>query len=164
MGVLIGGLCRCFGWKWGPGGPLVRPADQIGWTGGQVSWLHRLWVLDTAAPTFLDTLAKWNLKGRQHLAGRPAPIWLGWARAFAKSSPHVIFYVTMPCFGHIEDMHRFWSIWCFSIIGCSWNGRSTKLVELISNKYLSSICSMKCTYVGGKYVHFMTANTLPVSG
>jgi hypothetical protein len=32
-------------------------------------------------------------------------------------------------------------------------------VELISNRHLSSISCMKCRYVGGKYMHFMTANT-----
>jgi hypothetical protein len=31
-------------------------------------------------------------------------------------------------------------------------------MELISNRHLSSIFCMKCRYVGGKYVHFMTAN------
>jgi hypothetical protein len=28
----------------------------------------------------------------------------------ATSSPRVILSVTMPYFGHIEDMHGFWSI------------------------------------------------------
>jgi hypothetical protein len=58
-------------------------------------------------------------------------------------------------------MHRFWFIWCFSIIRCSWNGRSAKLVELISNDHLSSISWMNYMYVGGKYMHFVTANTPP---
>jgi hypothetical protein len=49
----------------------------------------------------------------------------------ATSSPHVIFSVTMPYFGHIEDMHRFWSIWCFFIIRCSWNSR--KCINLVEN-------------------------------
>jgi hypothetical protein len=35
------------------------------------------------------------------------------------SFPHVIFSVTMPYFRHNKDMHRFWSMWCFSIIRCS---------------------------------------------
>jgi hypothetical protein len=47
----------------------------------------------------------------------------------------------------------------FSIIWCSWNSKSTKLMELISNKHLSSISRMKFGYVGGRYVYFMTANT-----
>jgi hypothetical protein len=77
------------------------------------------------APTFLDTLAKWSLKRRQHLAGRPRR----WAvrphlrsigpGIYATSSPHVIFSVTMPYFEDIEDMHGFWSIRCFFIIRCS---------------------------------------------
>jgi hypothetical protein len=74
------------------------------------------------------------------------------------SFPHVILSVTMPHFWHNEDMHGFSSIWCFFIIWCSSNGRSTKLIELISNRHLSSISWMKCRYVGGKYMHFMTAN------
>jgi hypothetical protein len=47
MGVLIGWLSRCFGRKWGSRGSLVRPANQLGWAGSQVSWPHRLWALDT---------------------------------------------------------------------------------------------------------------------
>jgi hypothetical protein len=80
---------------------------------------------------------------------------------YATSFPHVILSVTMPYFGHNEYMHGFWSIWCFFVIRCSWNGRSIKLVELISNKHLSSISWMKYRYVGTKYMHFMTANTPP---
>jgi hypothetical protein len=77
----------------------------------------------------------------------------------ATSSPHVIFSVTMPYFGHIEDMHWFGSIWCLSVIRCCWNVRSTKLMELVSKKHLSSISWMKYRYVGGRYIYFMTANT-----
>jgi hypothetical protein len=33
----------------------------------------------------------------------------------ATSSTCVTFSVTMPYFGHMEDMHGFWSIWCFSL-------------------------------------------------
>jgi hypothetical protein len=65
----------------------------------------------------------------------------------------------MPYFGHIEDMHGFWSKWCFPVIWCSWNGRSTKLVELVSNKHIFSISWMKCRYVGSKYMQFLTTNT-----
>jgi hypothetical protein len=69
--------------------------------------------------------------------------------------------MTISYFGHNEDMHGFWSIWCFFVIRCSYNGGSTKLVELVSNKHLSSIYLMKYRYIGGKYMHFMTANTAP---
>jgi hypothetical protein len=65
----------------------------------------------------------------------------------AASSPRVILFVTMYYFGYNKDMHGFWSIWCISIIRCSWNGKSTKLMELISNKHLSSISWMKYRYV-----------------
>jgi hypothetical protein len=34
-----------------------------------------------------------------------------------------------------------------------------KFVELVSTRHLSSISCIKCRYVGGKYMHFMTANT-----
>jgi hypothetical protein len=44
------------------------------------------------------------------------------------------------------------------------HGRSTKLIELISNSHLSSISCMKCRYVGGKYLHFMIVNTGKVTG
>jgi hypothetical protein len=37
----------------------------------------------------------------------------------ATSSPRVLLSTTMPYFGHIEDIHGFWSIWCFSVIRCS---------------------------------------------
>jgi hypothetical protein len=42
-GVFIGGLSQCFGRKWRSGGPLVRLASQLGWSGSQVSWPHHLW-------------------------------------------------------------------------------------------------------------------------
>jgi hypothetical protein len=112
------------------------------------------------ALTLLDTLAKQKMKWHQHLAGRPHFGSVG-PRLSATSDPRVILSVTMPYFGHIEVMHGFWSIRCFSAIQYSSNGRSTKLVELISNKHLSSISCMKYRYVGGKYMHFMTANTPP---
>jgi hypothetical protein len=91
-------------------------------------------------------------------AGRPHFGLVG-PRLCCMSSPHVILSVTMPYFRHIEDMHEFWSIWYFFVIQCSWNGTSTKLMKLICNKHLSSISCMKCRYVGGKYMHFMTTNT-----
>jgi hypothetical protein len=78
---------------------------------------------------------------------------------FVPCRPLVSYCLWLPLgFGHNEEMYGFWSIWCFSVIQCSWNGKSTKLVELISNKHLSSISWMKCRYVGSKYMHFMTTN------
>jgi hypothetical protein len=50
----------------------------------------------------------------------------------------------------------------FSVIRCSWNGRSIKLVELVSNKHPSSISWIKFRYVGDRYVYFMTANSEPL--
>jgi hypothetical protein len=43
---------------------------------------------------------------------------------------------------------------------CSGGTGMDKLVELISNKHLSSISLMKCRYDGGKYMHFMTAKSI----
>jgi hypothetical protein len=155
--------------KVGLGGPLVRRASQLGWLGGKVSWLHQLWALDT-----LCTDLRWHIGKAKNLKRWhtwPAGQGGGADRSHfgsvgpglcATSSPRVIFSVTMPYFGHIENIHGFWNIWCFSIIRCSWNGRSTKLMELVSNKHLSSISWMKCSYVGGKYMHFMTVNTPPL--
>jgi hypothetical protein len=36
-------------------------------------------------------------------------------------------------------------------------------MELVTNRHLSHIFCMKCRYVGGKYMHFMTANTKPLT-
>jgi hypothetical protein len=74
---------------------------------------------------------------------------------FVPHHPLVSYSLWLPYFGHIEDMHGFWSIWCFFLFRCFWNGRSTKLMELISNKHLSSICWIKFGYVGGRYVYFV---------
>jgi hypothetical protein len=46
----------------------------------------------------------------------------------------------------------------YSNIRCSCNDNSTKLIEIISNKHLSSISYMKLGHVGGKNGCFMTAN------
>jgi hypothetical protein len=158
-GVFIGGLSRCFGWKWGSEGPLVRPARPPARVAGHPSFM------------VASTLGIWYPVHRPSLTRWQSGIWKGantWSAGphfgsvgpglCATSSPHVIFSMTMPYFRHIEDMNVFWSIWCFSVIRCSWNGRSTKLVELVSNKHISSISWMKFRYVGGKYMHFMTAN------
>jgi hypothetical protein len=62
--------------------------------------------------------AKTWLAGQCDVAGQPhcglvEPV------PYATSFPRVILSVTMPYFGHNEDMHGFWPIWCFSIIQCS---------------------------------------------
>jgi hypothetical protein len=103
-GVFIRALCQCFGRKWGSRGPLVWPADHLDSPSGQVSWLHRPWALDTPCTDFVYMLA-----GQGGGADRPhfGSVWPG---ICAMSSPHVILSVTMHYFGHIEDMHGFWSI------------------------------------------------------
>jgi hypothetical protein len=67
MGVFIGGLNWCFAQKWGSGGPLVRSASQLGWLGGQILWLHRLWALDT-----LCTDLPWHV-GKAEFEKAPTP-------------------------------------------------------------------------------------------
>jgi hypothetical protein len=159
--LFIGGVRRCCGQRLDAGGPLDRPA-------GQVSSLHHLshiryssyrLTLTHGENGFWKCANTWlvsqgDVAGWPHL-GSVEPV------LCATSSPHVILSMTMPYFGHNIDMHGFWSIWWFFIIWCSWNGRSTKLMELVSNGHLSSISWMKCRYVGGKYMYFMTVNIPP---
>jgi hypothetical protein len=158
--VFIGGARQCCGRRLGAWGPVVRPAEWrsfllalplgIGYLEHRLCWTRRENCFWKCANTL--SAGQGDVVGRPHL-GSVEPV------LCAMSFPHVILSVTMTYFGHNEDMHRFWSIWCFLIIRCSSNGRSTKLVELISNKHISSISLMKYRYVGGKYMHFMTANT-----
>jgi hypothetical protein len=160
-GVFIGGLKWCSGRWLGTWGSLISLASQLCNLARQPSWLLELllgigylehclfwthwqnsfWKCTNAWP-----VGQGDVAGRPHL-GLVEPV------LCAMSFTHVILSVIMPYFGHNEDMHWFWFIWCFSIIWCSWNGRSTKLVELVSNKHLSSISWMKCRYVDGKYMH-----------
>jgi hypothetical protein len=76
---------------------------------------HRLcW---TCRPNYFLICANTWLTGQGDVAS-----WshLGSAEAMlcVTSFPRVIFYVTMLYFGYNEDMHGFWSIWCFFIIRC----------------------------------------------
>jgi hypothetical protein len=154
--------------KVGLGGPTCQVGRPARVAGRPSSWPHRLWALDVPCIDLPWHVGKSEFeKGTntwppgqgggadRHHFGSVGP------GLCVTSSLRVIFSVTMPYFRYIEDMHGFWFIWCFPIIWCSWNGRSTKLVELVSNKHLSSISWMKCRCVGGKYMHFMTVNTPP---
>jgi hypothetical protein len=159
------GLSQCFGQKWGSGSPLVRPAGNLGWPGGQVLWSHQLSHLGSSSyrlnMTHVESVILLAQIPGQLVKewGRPATPLVGWAWAFSHIISRVILSQTTPGFGRNEDICGFWSIWYLSIIRCSWNGRSTKLIELISNSHLSSISCMKCRYVDGKYLHFMIVNT-----
>jgi hypothetical protein len=144
--VLIGGVWRWCGRRLGAWAPLDRTAGHATWSGDQVSSLHRLshigyssyqLTLTRGENGFWKCANTWpagqgDVVGRPHL-GSVEPV------LYATSFSRVILSVAMPYFGHNEDMHEFWSIWCFSIIRCSCNGRSTKLMELVSNRHLSSI-------------------------
>jgi hypothetical protein len=131
---------------------LLAPPLGIGYLEHRLWWTCRqngFWKCANTCPAGQGDVAGWPHLGSVELV------------LYAMSFPRFILSVTMPYFGHNEDMHEFWSIWCFSAIWCSWNGRSIKLVELVSYKHLSSIAWMKCRYVGSKYMDFMTANTPP---
>jgi hypothetical protein len=150
MGVFIGGVSELHHWfEVVTHQTLVgRPATQLG--------LHQLWASDTPCTDPPWHIGKAEIEmalapSRQAVEVGPGKPHFGSVGPglCATSSPRVILSTTM---------HGFLSIWCFSIIRCSWNGRSTKLMELISNKHLSSISCMNCRYVGGKYIHLMTAN------
>jgi hypothetical protein len=158
--VFIGGLSQCLGPNWGSGSPHFKPASHITWSGDQALWQHYL--CHFGYP--FCRLKLTHVEDRFWKGAKPWPsdrLPFGSVRPWlcATSSPHVILSVTMSYFGHNEDMNGFWSIWCFSVVRCFWKGKSTKLVKLVSNKHLSSISWMKCRYVGGKYTHFMNANT-----
>jgi hypothetical protein len=99
--VFIWGVRRCSGRRLGTGGPLVRPGDQAS------SSHHSFW---KCANIWLA--GQGDVVGRAHL-GSVEPV------LCATSFPYVIFSMTMPYFGHNEDMPGFCSIWCFSIIRCS---------------------------------------------
>jgi hypothetical protein len=134
---------------------LLAPPLGIGYLEYRLCWTHR-------QNSFWKCANSW-LAGQGDVASWPH---LGSVEPMlcAMSFPRVIFSVTMPYFGHNKDMHEFCSIWCFSFIRCSWNGRSTKLVEVVSNKHIYSLYWMKCMYVDGKYMHFITANTQALCG
>jgi hypothetical protein len=89
----------------GTWGPLVRTVGHATWLSGQVSSLHHLWALDTMSTASAGHIAG-DAAGRLHL-GSVQPM------LCATSFPRVILSVTMPYFGHNEDMHGFWSTWCF---------------------------------------------------
>jgi hypothetical protein len=83
---------------------LLAPPLGIGYLKHRLCWTHRqnsFWKYANTCPA-----------GQGDVAGRPdhgsvEPV------LCATSFPPVIFFVTMPYFGHNKDMHRFWSIWCF---------------------------------------------------
>jgi hypothetical protein len=122
-------------------------------------WNNWSWVMHTMSTWFWPKIGYGSNVGKHGFHEDKPHLGLVGPRLFATSSPRVILSEANPSFGHNEDMYGFWSIWCFSVIRCSWSGRSAKLLELISNRHLSSISCMKCRYVGGKYMHFITANT-----
>jgi hypothetical protein len=144
--VFVWGVRHCCGWRLGAWGPLDRLAGHTTWLGGQVSSLHFLSHIGYSSYRLTLTCGKngfWKctntwLANQSDLASQPHLVSVE-SVLYVTSFPRVILSVTMPYFGHNENMHGFWSMWCFSVIQCSWNGRSTKLVELVSNKHLSSI-------------------------
>jgi hypothetical protein len=92
-GIYRGGRVKSVLWaKVALGAPDVRPTDYLGWSGGQVSWPHRLSHLGSSSYQLNMT----RVESIISLASNPggpakewAPPWVGWARAFC----HVI----SPC-------------------------------------------------------------------
>jgi hypothetical protein len=113
--VFIGGVRRCCAQRLGAWSPLVRPANRpcnlVVWPSfllalplGIVSLEHRLcWTRRQNG--FWKCTNTW-LSSQGDVAGRPH---LGLVESMlcATSFPHVILSVTMPYFGHNEDMHGF---------------------------------------------------------
>jgi hypothetical protein len=89
---------------------LLAPPLGIGYLEHRLYWTRRKNSFWKCANIWLA--GQGNVAGRPHL-GSVEPV------LCAMSFHHVIFSVTMPYFGHNEDMHGFWSIWCFSVIQCS---------------------------------------------
>jgi hypothetical protein len=106
-GVFIGGLSQCFVRKWHSWGPLVRPANHLGWLGSQVSWPHRLSHLGSSSYRLNMTRVE-SVISLAPNPGQPAKEWVGWAQAFCHviSSCHII----QDGFGYNEGMYGFWSI------------------------------------------------------
>jgi hypothetical protein len=130
MGVFIGGVSELHHWF-----EVITRQNLAGWPPNLAStdFGHQI-------PCAANSLTRWESGnwngantwpvGQGGRAGQPHFGSVG-PRLCATSSPHVILSMTMPYFGHIEDMHGFWSIWCFSIIWCSWNGKSTNSWNLL---------------------------------
>jgi hypothetical protein len=127
MGVFIGRLSRCFGRNLGSGGGGSCQASWLARVAGWPSFVAAL-ILGIGYPVHWPPLTCWQSRIWKSAntwpadqgggAGRPHFGLVG-PRFCATSCPHVLFFVTMPYFGHIKDMHGFWSIWCFSVIQCS---------------------------------------------
>jgi hypothetical protein len=105
---------RCYGRRLGAWGPLDRLAGHATWPGDQVSSLHHLshigyssyrLTLTRGGNGFWKCVNTWPA-GQGDVAGQPdfgsvGPV------LYAMSFPRVILPVTMPYFGHNEDMHGF---------------------------------------------------------
>jgi hypothetical protein len=73
----------------------------------RICWTHRQNIFHKCANTW--PAGQGDVASRPHL-GSVEPL------LYATLFPRVVLSVTVPYFGHNEDMHGFWSIWCFSII------------------------------------------------
>jgi hypothetical protein len=121
--VFIGGVRRCCVQRLSVWGPLVGLAGHATCSGVQVSSLHQLWALESlsaASTRHVDKMVFGNAQthgqpAKLMLAGRPH---LGSVESVvcATSFPRVILSVIVPYCGHNEDIHGFWSIWCFFVI------------------------------------------------
>jgi hypothetical protein len=86
---------------------LLAPHLGIRYLEHHLCWTHRQNGFWKCANTWWAD--KGDVAGQPHL-GSVHPV------LCAMSFPRAILSVTMAYFGHNEDMHGFWSIWCFSSI------------------------------------------------
>jgi hypothetical protein len=91
----------------GPTCQTSRPCNLA----GQPSFLLAPPLGITLRTAFAGYIDQGDVADRPHL-GSVEPV------LCATSFPRIILSVTMPYFGHNEDIHGFWSIWCFSVIRC----------------------------------------------
>jgi hypothetical protein len=112
--VFIGVARRCCDRRLGAWGPLDKPASHATWPGGQVFSSHRLshigyfsyqLTLTHGENGFWKCVEKWqagqgDVPGRPHLSSVEPVL-------YATLFPLLILSVTMPYFGHNEDVHGF---------------------------------------------------------
>jgi hypothetical protein len=95
--------CNLAGWP----SFLLAPPLGIGYLKHHLFWTCRQNVFCKCANTW--SAGQGDMASQPHL-GSVEPM------LSAMSFPHVILSMTLPDFRHNEDMHGFWSIWCFSVI------------------------------------------------
>jgi hypothetical protein len=136
--VFIGGVRQCCGWRLGVWGPLVRPGGHASWSDSQVSSLHSLWALGTLSTASVGHVDK-TIFVNAPTHSWPAKVMWPTGHSLARLSScfvprhFLISYFLWLCL--ILDIIKICMYFdpydTFFVIRCSWNGRSTNLVELV---------------------------------